>query len=359
MNLHLVVSNDLPSIMQIGEVYQRVVDYLTPLELYNLTNTCHMMHANQNLDVMTVVKVALFNGNTYTKTTIENIYHQLLSNAIFMPSIHRLLLLTVIKSCELCRNNKIHYVTNFGLAFCITCRQSKTISCYMKPPRKLLRSVEINDLLQHPSVLSITHHFERETSHKFSPKHPVSYVLEKPAFDGNRNQIGPVITNRDLNFMLTLPNYKRVEDYISSQQPASLCRDDFINAVNMYREVSYIARVRRKMKNCDQWKTYRKKKLKNALQALVNLMEYIPPGITYYFRHRINETYLGYKYASNEVCIQMYNAFVRHKLRPLLRSPSRYLTTSPRNNEQKLLDLARIICRHFSARPNQYYAATW
>ena len=360
MNLHTQpASSDLLSVMQIGEIFQGVTSFLKPTELYNLTNTCHTMHDNHYLDVTTVVKVALFNGNKWTRTTIENIYHQLLSNAIFMPSIHRLLLLTVIKSCEFCGNNKIHYVSNFCLAFCNTCRQHKTISCYMKPPGQLRRSVEINDLLQHPSVLSIVHHLENETGHKFSPKHQVSYVLKKPAFDGNHERIGPAITNEDLNTMLTLPNYEHVENYILDQQPlSSQNRDDFISAVNMYRTSSY-DHAQTKIRNREVWKAYRKKKLQNAIQALKNLMEFIPPELHHHFGNHVDHFYQDYEHCSYRVCIHMDNAFITNRLRPLLRAPSRYLTITQKNHKQDLLDLAIILCRHFSALPNPRYAATW
>lgn len=364
LNIQPAPSNPLCYVMGIGGVYQGVVDYLTPIDLYNLTNTCKDMHSNSNLNVKTIVKVALLNGNKHTKTTIEHIYHQLLPKAIFTPSVHRLLLLTVIRSCELCGNNKIQYVTNFGLAFCNDCRKLKTTSCHMKPPKRLQTKVEINDLLQHPNVLSIVHHFERESCHQFSPKQPVSFVLKKPAFSGKHERIGPIITDKDLNAMLKLSNYKLVENYISVHQPPSHSqnfndRNDFINAVNTYREVSYRAQTLRGTKNREAWKTYRMKKIQNALQALENLMEFIPPDLNNntYFGHSVDHFYRDYQRCSYRVCIYMNNPFVRNKLRPLLRAPSRYLTITQKNHEE-LLHLARILCRHFSALRNPQYAAT-
>ena len=361
---------DSLSILQISDVFKTVVDYITPKDLLNLTRSCKALYNNPLLTLSTVINVSLMNGNKNTKVAIERIYHQILSKRIHVPTERRLLYLVTTERCEFCHINKVNLISPYGLAFCIQCKRRHTKEIVLKPEKMLNLPIEINDIIELPSVFSILHHFKNDFPFQ---RVPVFYVLEKPCYDHNKNRIGSIITRKHLNEMLELQDLNKVENYIKKHHPnQSKPRSDFILAMKQIREQSFAKNQQREANLILSRKMFRIKKYNNIVDALSFLRGMIP--VRYHWRlafvclsrrclngtHNlsVHERILQGPRDAN-IIVHVIDPEVRNIVKPLLGAPSRFNDETNTKHQAKLHDLACLLCKLFGARGEDEYPATW
>lgn len=337
-------------VISIDGLYQKIVEHLSPLDLYHLTNSCATLFNTPLLSLDVIVKCALLNGDSSTKTTIENIYHQVIANSIHMPSPHRLLRLLCQKSCEICnRRNSIRYTGHYCISMCFNCTIERTLSCRTIPQRMLKSNVDINELLQDPRILTKIQKLSHETYHKRSPYVTTHYILDIPVVDRLGHPIGPIFTSIDLPRFLALANHQEVDTYIKNRTPQCLeTRNAFIHAVAKYRPLYYKHMKDRQTKAQEAQRKAREKKLQNACFVLDCLIESMPLELQPLFTHTIDWQYAFRKLTHpiskspyEDVCIYMRNPFLRKVLRPMFFAPTRY------KRKQNLKPLANAIRSHW------------
>jgi hypothetical protein len=235
-------------------------------------------------------------------------------------------------------------------------------------PRRIYSGVAPNDILEHPGVCAIIHHLVQETPYKNSPQHPAFYILKRPVYDEGGNRIGPVITEREFNEMLLLPNYlvanRHITRRINGAYPTDedeRQREQFITAVCHFRKE---ALQRKRL----QWRHYRDRviqfrlnKLRHARMALEQIKVMLPPWLQREMIYEEDEQYPYYEPPSympitpfvKGYCILIHNRRFWRILRPVLKAPSACL-----RSYAKRLFYAKQICQEYHAVPDPHYEAT-
>ena len=99
------------SIFATDDIYQEIVEYLNPKDLYNFTLSYTSLRDTPLLTTSIVIKNTLLNGNKHIKTRIERVYAQILSNTIFIPTPIRLLSLLTMEHCECCNIRPVNLLS--------------------------------------------------------------------------------------------------------------------------------------------------------------------------------------------------------------------------------------------------------
>ena len=382
----------LPSLLKVGDVFQQIVGYLKPREFYNLTLSSKAIHHSSRLTLSLVIQVCLLCGNKHTKVSLERIYSKVLSRAIHVPSARRLLFLLASNTCECCGVKRVNLVSDYGILLCLSCKQARTTQVDVKSPKLLKSNVEINDLMAHPDIYSMVHHFTREAPYNYeSNRLPVCYMLTNPCFDMKQCNIGPVMTSLHLNEMLQLPSYSAVESYIKSHKPNQTNdRLEFINAMTMHREECFILQQQKENLRILSVKRYRLNKFKNTYEALDLLLGNIPDCLKFVLNYRTRASFfvrhgrfsgpqVMHPYYSlhgsvqvdnvrvmldegppnGKVFIHVMNANIRRIIQPLSKRPTNFNDGTNAKHQERLLCLAREICMYFGAATDTEYPATW
>jgi hypothetical protein len=381
-------------IFKLYDMYQKVVEFLNPKELHNLTLSCKA--SRDNLTTPIVIKNALLNGNKHAKTSIERVYAQVLANTILVPTAIRLLSLLTMKYCECCNIKAINFVSDYGLALCLSCKKEHTSRIEMKPAKLLRSELEMNDIIQHKDVNLILHHFVKEQPNLgyYSRRIPVYYVLDRPFFDENNKRVGPTITKSHLNEMLNLSCYHAVEKYIKNNKTTQTrARRKFIHAMTLNRESCYTISQIKENNKIVKAKRYRYNKYINTRQAIAFLLERIPENIRYKLDYRVHLSFPGPPaltrpqlvplHRSNhhylllacdednvrailaegppdgKVYINIVDRVVDRIVKPLLCCPTKFNDETKTRHEENLHQLAQTICRYYGARGDNDFPATW
>ena len=75
-----------------------VAEFLTLDELFNVSNSSKVVH--KYVQIQSVVFVGMINGNTHTKTFLENIFDSTSVGSIYTPSSNRV---SVVALCQTLR----------------------------------------------------------------------------------------------------------------------------------------------------------------------------------------------------------------------------------------------------------------
>ena len=384
----------LPSLLEVSDAFQQIVGYLKPREFYNLTLSSKAIHRSSKLTLSLVIQVCLLCGNKHTKVSLERIYSKVLSNAIHVPSARRLLFLLASNTCECCGVKKVNFVSDYGILLCLSCKKAHTTQIDIKSPKLLKSNVEINDLMAHPGVYSMVHHFVREAPYNYeSNRLPVCYMLSEPCFDMKQRNIGPVMTTLHLNEMLQLPSYIAVESYVEYHKPNQINdRLEFINAMMLHREKCLILQQQKENLRILSVKRYRLNKFKNTHEAIALLRRNIPDGLKFALNYRTCTSFfvrdgvsrysgpqvmhpyysiIGSVQIDNvrvmlnegppngKVFIRIMNGNVRRIVQPLIKRPTNFNDGTNVRHQERLLCLAREICMYFGAATDAEYPATW
>lgn len=374
-------------------MYQNVVEYLNPTELYTFTLSYASVCDGPILTTYTVVKNALFNGNKHIKTRMERIYAQVIANTIFIPKPIRLLSLLTMKYCECCNMQPINFVTDYGLALCLPCKKENTSRIEMKATKLLRSKIEINDIIQNQKVNLVPHHCVKEQPNLgyYSRRLLVYYVLNEPFFDENNNRVGPIITHKQLSEMLNLPSYEAVEKYIEDNSPdQSQARCMFIQAMTLLREKVFDINEKKALERSVNVKRFRFKRFLNTTQAIALLLKRIPEHLRFKLDYRIQFSFYrqndearrakmdGLRVLANaaESPAAAVQAVLNHGppdgvvsiwircnrtagiIKPLLSCPTKYNDETKKSHRANLLELARMICKHFKAPYDSEFPAT-
>ena len=388
----------LYSILPVDDVYHTIIDFLSPKELYNLT-----LSSGQSckLKLSLVIRVCLLRGNKNTKVSLERIYSNVLSNSIHVPSAGRLLFLLTSNTCECCNTKQVNLVSCHGLLLCLSCKQRQTAQIEMKSPKLLKSNIQINDIMAHPDVNTMVHHFIREAPYNWEANRlPVYYMLTKPCFDMKQCNIGPIITKQHLDDMLQLTSYTEVESYIESRKPNQAdSRLEFISAMTLHREECFDLQQQKGNLRTLSVRKYRVKKFQNVQTAIALIRRYIPDNLKYALNYHIctsfpvsvasGATYICryiprsprvmYPYyailgsvqvndvrvmldegpSNGKVFIRMRCGQVRRITQPLVNRPTNFNDGTNNKHQHRLLCMAREICMYFGALMDDEYPATW
>jgi len=383
-------------VFETNDIYQNVVEYLNPEDLRNFTLSYTSMRDSPLLTTSIVIKNTLLNGNKHTKTRIERIYAQILSNTIFIPTPIRLLSLLTMKHCEFCHTRLVNFISDYGLALCLPCKKEHTTCIETKPAKLLKTKIEMNDIIQHQDVNLFPHHFiykEPYYNRRFAKPLPVYYVLNKPFYDKNNDRVGPIITNIELNEMLHLQSYQAVEKYIETNKPEqSQARCMFIQAMTIHREKCFEVIENKEKEHISKVKMYRFKKYLNTTQAIAFLLERIPDHLKYKLDYNVRPSFpcppevtygqlvalrrrddhyllltsvddvrkiLSDGPPNAQVRIHIIDRVVARIIKPLLDSPTKFNDETKRKHRNNLHHLAQTICRYYGAREDSDFPATW
>lgn len=387
-------------IFEINDTYQKVVEYLNPKELHNFTLSYGTSLRDRPLLTYSVVmKNALLNGNKYTKIRIERIYAQVLANTILIPKPTRLLRLLAENHCECCSTRKVNLISDYGLVLCLACKKELTSRVDMKPAKLLKSMIEMNDIIQHPDVNLVLHHFMKEQPYtgSVSRRLAVYYALNESFFDENNDRVGPITTISQLNEMTNLPDYQSVEQYIEANKPnQSQARQEFIHAMSLHRERCHKLNEKKTKEQIMKVKKYRFNKYMNTKQAIALLLERIPDNLRHKLEYSVHFSFSCPPELTRHPQMVPLNPFeyllladtteghtdgvhailtegppdgyvhvrIRHRLverviKPLLDCPTKYNDETKWRHRANLHHLAQVICKHYKSPGENEYPSTW
>lgn len=191
--------------------------------------------------------------------------------------------------------------------------------------------------------------------------------------------------------MLNLPSYEAVEKYIEDNSPdQSQARCMFIQAMTLLREKVFDINEKKALERSVNVKRFRFKRFLNTTQAIALLLKRIPEHLRFKLDYRIQFSFYrqndearrakmdGLRVLANaaESPAAAVQAVLNHGppdgvvsiwircnrtagiIKPLLSCPTKYNDETKKSHRANLLELARMICKHFKAPYESEFPAT-
>lgn len=279
-------------------------DFLTPRELFNFVFCSKQLM--KSISISTIVKIALCNGNSWTKQGIEHLYDAMKYRSIHCPSPQRLLRLINVRLCEFCKRKRINFVPEiFGLASCFECTKKMTTWQVCKHPRYRERNVELNDIVSNPRVAVKIMKGKKWYAiagcdwHSGSQHDRVQafYVWNKKTFDTLGENIGPIVTRGALHKMVRFQRLESVDNLIVSlEKSKSSSGSDysyFLTGVQAFRGVSFQKLRDRRNKMIQARRQARARRLSRIEEHVASMKGLLPSSKRHLLRYHVNEHYIN------------------------------------------------------------------
>jgi hypothetical protein len=299
-----------------------------------------------------IVKNALCYGNSYTKTSAENLLDVMTRGSIFPPSPARLIRLFNAVRCEFCKTNRIKNVkANFGVCICFKCLISGNYTALRitKLAKNRQRNIEMNDLLTHTRVATHFHGYSRdfvrpndwyghwgwgypreETTLRRSkvPQVKHYFVWRRHTFDSSGENIGAIVTATHLEEMMTLRRMDEVHRFIDEglEAPSLDAYAEFVDVVHTYRRIAFLNNKCRLDFKFSRKLAFRQRKLAAVekmiakLRAKISDLGVAEEGILDY---TVIQWYMSGSNRWREECVCMTVRPIRSLLQPFIKAPSK------------------------------------
>lgn len=318
-----------------------ITEFLAPKDLFNLIMSSVELMAEINMN--TVVQVAMCNGNSLTRKTIENLFDLTSTGAIHTLSALRVLRLVNGHRCELCNLHKVDHVRkNVGMFICWQCTRIHTTEVFVRNDISGRRdAVDISEVVRHPRVLS--NRISGRTVNRdlryyiWSADETITQGLEK---------VGPIVRYEHIARMMAMMSRTDIDRFISVELNAPPMDSylPFDTAVRANRMVAYNRVIERRARIQQLHATRKEQKYNRVLLLLTRISSH--PD----FREEMRD-FLGYQMnpifqrsgCINIPCIIFENPIIHTFFEEYLIAPSRVRTQAQIgelvNNLNGFLDL--------------------